>query len=128
MQAKFTGVQYAIIVGYVLVSLLIGLWFARTQKSVEGYFLAERSAPWWAVAISIISSDTTAISYLGCAAIVFQRDLQLSIGSLAFPFAWLFFALFFVPFLARQKVFTVYETSNADLVSACAPWLPRCFS
>lgn len=109
MQASFSTSQYAILILYVLVSLVVGLWFARSQKSVEGYFLAERSAPWWAVAISINSSDTTAISYLGCAAIVFESDLQLSIGTLAFPFAGLFVALLFVPFLARQKVFTVYE-------------------
>ncbi|MBI4626351.1 MAG: sodium/solute symporter [Verrucomicrobia bacterium] len=109
MQAGFSSPQYAILILYVLVSLIVGLWFARSQKSVEGYYLAERSAPWWAVAISIISSDTTAISYLGCAAIVFESDLQLSVATLAFPFAGLFVSLLFVPFLARQKVFTVYE-------------------
>jgi SSS family transporter len=109
MQASFTYFQYSILIGYVLVSLVVGLWFARSQKSVVGYFLAERSAPWWAVAISIISSDTTAISYLGCAAIVFDGDLQLSAATLSFPFAALFVSLLFVPFLARQQVFTVYE-------------------
>lgn len=109
MQAGFSFPQYAILILYVLVSLIVGLWFARSQKSVEGYYLAERSAPWWAVAISIISSDTTAISYLGCAAIVFESDLQLSVATLAFPFAGLFVSVLFIPFLARQKVFTVYE-------------------
>src|SRR5688572_24373715 len=109
MQARFSFTQCAILIGYVLISLLVGLWSARRQKSVEGYFLAERSAPWWAVAISINSSDTTAISYLGCAAIVFSGDLQLAVGTLAFPLAGVFVALLFVPFLARQKVFTVYE-------------------
>jgi sodium-coupled monocarboxylate transporter 8/12 len=89
--------------------MMVGLWFARRQKSVESYYLAERSAPWWAVAISIVSSDTTAISYLGCAAIVFESDLQLSVATLAMPFAGLFVALLFVPFLAQHKVFTVYE-------------------
>ena len=109
MQASFTFSQYSILILYVLVSLIVGLWFARSQKTVEGYFLAERSAPWWVVAISIISSDTTAISYLGVAAIVFDGDLQLSVATLAFPFAALFVSLLFVPFLARQKVFTAYE-------------------
>ena len=109
MQADFTFFQYTILILYVLVSLTVGLWFARSQKSVEGYYLAERSAPWWAVAISIISSDTTAISYLGCAAIVFTGDLQLSVGTLAFPFAALFVSLVFIPILARRHVFTAYE-------------------
>ena len=109
MQASFTFFNYLILVSYVAVSLVVGLWFARSQKSVEGYFLAERSAPWWAVAISIISSDTSAISYLGCAAIVFTGDLQLVVGSLGFPLAGIFVSLVFIPLLARQNVFTAYE-------------------
>lgn len=109
MQAGFTISQYSILILYVLVSLSVGLWFARSQKSVAGYYLAERSAPWWAVAISIISSDTSAISYLGCAAIVFTGDLQLSVATLVVPFSALFVALVFIPYLARQNVFTVYE-------------------
>ncbi|MBS0664402.1 MAG: sodium/solute symporter [Verrucomicrobia bacterium] len=109
MQAQFSPFDYAILVAYVLASVGVGLWFARSQRSVEGYYLAERAAPWWAVAISINSSDTTAISYLGCAALVFTGDLQLALGTLAFPFAALFVSLVFVPFLARHNVFTVYE-------------------
>ena len=109
MQASFSLFQYTILILYVVISLVVGLWFARSQKSVEGYFLAERSAPWWAVAISIISSDTTAISYLGCAAIVFTGDLQLALGTLVYPFAALFVALVFIPYLARKNVYTVYE-------------------
>ena len=73
MQAQFSLLDYAILVAYVAASVGVGLWFARSQRSVEGYYLAGRSAPWWAVAISINSSDTTAISYLGCAALVFQN-------------------------------------------------------
>lgn len=109
MASHFTLVDYAILFLYVAASVGLGLWFARSQKSVEGYYLAERSAPWWAVAISINSSDTTAISYLGCAALVFTGDLQLAIGSLAIPIAAVFVSMYFVPFLARYQVFTAYE-------------------
>ena len=109
MQAHFSILDYSILVLYVVVSVGVGLWFSRSQKSVEGYFLAGRAAPWWAVAISINSSDTTAISYLGCAALVFTGDLQLAMGTFTWPFAGVFVAMIFVPFLARHKVYTVYE-------------------
>jgi SSS family transporter len=109
VQANFTGLEYAILIGYVLLSVAVGLWFARSQKNVEEYYLAERNAPSWAVAISIISSDITAVSYMGCAALVFTGDLQLLVGNIAVPFAALFVAMVFVPHLARLKVFTIYE-------------------
>ena len=109
MQANFTLFHYSILVLYVLASVTVGLWFVRGQTSVEGYYLAERSAPWWVVAISIVSSDTSAISFLGCAAVVFTGDLQLFTSTLSLPLAALFTSLVFVPVLARHKVFTVYE-------------------
>ncbi len=43
MQADFSWFDYSILIVYVLASVCIGLWFARSQKSVEGYYLAERS-------------------------------------------------------------------------------------
>ncbi|MCL5104499.1 MAG: sodium/solute symporter [Armatimonadetes bacterium] len=109
MQAHFSMAQLMIVVIYVLGSVTLGLWFAKRQKNVEGYYLAERSAPPWAVAISIISSDTSAISYMGCAAIVFTSDLQFSLQAVVYPFAALFVAMIFVPFLARLKLYTAYE-------------------
>jgi SSS family transporter len=109
MPTHFSLFQNSILILYVLVSVLVGLWFARSQKSVEGYYLAERSAPRWAVAISVYSADATAVSYLGNAALVFSGDLQLLLGSLVLPFAALFVSLVFIPSLAKQNVFTVYE-------------------
>ncbi len=109
MQADFTFFHYAILILYVAASLALGLWFARGQRSAEGYYMAGRSAPWWAAAISIISSDITAVSYLGCAALVFTNDLQLLIGTFTLPLAAVFVSVVFVPFLARRKAFTVYE-------------------
>lgn len=109
MRTNFSLFQHSILILYVLVSVLVGLWFARGQNTVEGYYLAERSAPWWAVAISVYGANTTAISYLGAASLVFTGDLQLLLGSLIVPFSALFVSLVFIPFLARQNVFTVYE-------------------
>jgi SSS family transporter len=109
MKASFSALDYAILIFYVLGSVSLGLWFARKQNSVEGYYLAERSAPWWAVAISLISSDLTAISYMGCAALVFTTDLQISLGSIMMPAAAIFVAFIFVPFMARLRLFSVYE-------------------
>lgn len=109
MQTNFSSFDCLILILYVMASVTVGLWFAWSQKSVEGYYLAERSAPWWVVAISIVSSDMTAISYLGAASLVFASDLQLSAGTFAVPLAAVFVAMVFVPFLARLKVFTIYE-------------------
>ena len=50
---------------YMAATVLLGLSFTRKQKTLAGYFLAERSAPWWAVGISVLACDLSAISYMG---------------------------------------------------------------
>lgn len=109
MQDHFSFLQYGIFLLYILASVGVGLWFARGRQTMEDYYLAERSAPAWASAISIISSDISAVSYLGCAAIVFTGDLQMLAATLGLPLGALFVSLVFIPVLARHQVYTVYE-------------------
>jgi SSS family transporter len=110
MSSAFSPVDLTVLVVYVGASVCLGLYHARRQRSLEDYFLAERSAPWWAAGISVIASDTSAISYMGAPAYVFRKDLQLALGYvLVFPLMMLLVARLFVPFLARLRLYTVYE-------------------
>ncbi|MHB9124717.1 MAG: sodium:solute symporter family transporter [Armatimonadota bacterium] len=105
----FTNLDYSIVGIYMLASIMMGVWFARRQKSVESYFVASRAAPWWAVGISIIATDLSAVSYMGTPAWVFEKDLQYSMGILLLPLIMVLVVWLFVPFMARLKLFTVYE-------------------
>jgi SSS family transporter len=110
MSRHFSTPDVAILIVYILATLYIGLRHARQQKSLEGYFLAERNIPWWAAGISIVASDTSAVSYIGLPAYVFQKDLQLLVGMLlALPVVWVIVACLFVPFMARLRLYTVYQ-------------------
>jgi SSS family transporter len=110
MSHHFSMIDVAIVIGYILLTLYIGLRHAKKQKSLEDYFLADRNVPWWAAGISIVASDTSAVSYMGLPAYVFQKDLQLLTGILiAFPVVWVIVACLFVPFMARLRLFTVYQ-------------------
>jgi len=112
MEINYVGfgwVEYSILALYIISSVAIGLYFTRSQKNIEGYYLAGRSAPWWAVGISLISSDLTAVSYVGTAAFVFTNDLQYSLAAFMAPVAALVVAYVFVPFMARMHLFTIYE-------------------
>ena len=110
MYRHFSFIDVGILIVYILITLYIGLRHARKQKSLEDYFLAERNIPWWAAGISIVAADTSAVSYIGLPAYVFQKDLQLLVGMLiTLPVVWVVVACLFVPFLARLKLYTVYQ-------------------
>jgi SSS family transporter len=110
MTHVFSPIDVTILIGYILLTLYIGLRHSRKQDSLEDYFLAGRNVPWWAAGISIVASDTSAVSYMGLPAYVFQKDLQLLVGILiAFPVVWVIVACLFVPFMARLQLYTVYQ-------------------
>ena len=102
-------VDYVILAAYLVASIVLGLRFARGQRNLEDYFVAERAAPWWVAGISIIASDFSAISYIGAPAWVFRKDLQYGMGIFLFPLFMLPVIHLFVPFLARLRLLTVYE-------------------
>ncbi|MBI3852059.1 MAG: sodium/solute symporter [Verrucomicrobia bacterium] len=100
---------YLILAVYMVATVLLGLSFTRKQKNLAGYFLAERSAPWWAVGISVLACDLSAISYMGVPAWTYHHDLRYAMTILMFPLMAIIVAYLFIPFLARLKVFTIYE-------------------
>ncbi|HWB53310.1 MAG TPA: sodium/solute symporter [Tepidisphaeraceae bacterium] len=101
--------DYVVIAIYLIGSLAFGLQFAFRQKSVEKYFLADRTAKWWAVGISLIAANLSAVSYLGEPAWLMQHDLQVDMYSLFMPLALPLVAYGFFPFLVRLRVISIYE-------------------
>ena len=100
---------FVVLAIYMMGVVLLGLSFTRKQKNLAGYFLAERSAPWWAVGISVVACDLSAISYMGAPSWSYHQDLRYAMSALLMPLIAIIVAYLFIPFLARLKVFTIYE-------------------
>ena len=109
MAAGSHAVLFAILLLYLAAVMYIGSKSAGKQNSLEDFFLAGRKVPWWAAGISIIAADMSAISYVGAPAWVFQKDLRLATGLFLFPLFMLPVVYLFIPFMARLKLFTIYE-------------------
>ena len=76
-----------IIFGYLIGIVLFGTWFSRKQKTTADYFLGDRSVPWWAVAFSIVATETSTITFISIPGVAFARGgnfgfLQLVFGYL----------------------------------------------
>jgi SSS family solute:Na+ symporter len=104
-----TWPDYLVLALYLTATVAIGIWMGRGTKSLGGYFLAERKTHWILACVSIIATDTSAISYMGIPGWVYQKDLKYTMGSLLMPPIMVVVVLLFVPLFFRLKVFTVYE-------------------
>ncbi|MBZ5556406.1 MAG: sodium/solute symporter [Acidobacteriia bacterium] len=106
---RLHAILFAILLSYLAAVMYIGFKSTKKQNSLEDFFLAGRTVPWWAAGVSIITADMSAISYVGAPAWVFQKDLRLAVGLFLFPLFMLVIVYLFIPVMARLRLFTIYE-------------------
>ncbi len=78
MEETFTGlggIDYAIVLMYMVGVLLIGTYFGRYVKSGGDFFLAGRSLPFWAIGMSIVVSDIGAFDLIAGAGAAYRRGI-----------------------------------------------------
>src|SRR5216683_1361893 len=59
----------AIVIAYLLGVTALGMRFRRGQRNATDYFLGGRTAPWWALAFSIVATETSTLTIIGTPAI-----------------------------------------------------------
>ncbi|MGZ8392877.1 MAG: sodium:solute symporter [Gemmatimonadales bacterium] len=75
----------AVVVIYFAFTLGLGLWVARSQRSAADYFLGARDLPAWAILLSIVATETSALTVISVPGIGARGDLtflQLTFGFL----------------------------------------------
>ena len=105
----FTTLDWVILIGYVAGSAALGGLFARGQKNSEDFFLAGRSLWWFPMALSVIATDFSAISFLGVPGYVVARDLVLEVHPLVFIWVLPLAQWLFLRFFHRLELISAYE-------------------
>ena len=100
-----------IIFGYLIGIVLFGTWFGRKQKTTSDYFLGNRSVPWWAVAFSIVATETSTITFISVPGIAFARGGNFQFLQLVFGYLLgrIVISLLFIPSYFRGELLTVYQ-------------------
>ena len=97
-----------IVIAYLLGVTLLGLRFRQQQHDVNDYFLGGRSTPWWALALSIVATETSTLTIIGTPAITYTGNLtfiQLVFGYIVGRFL---ISLLFLPGYFRGEFLTAY--------------------
>jgi len=98
----------AIVIAYLLGVTVLGLRFRAQQHDVKDYFLGGRSAPWWALAFSIVATETSTLTIIGTPAIAYASNLtflQLVIG---YILGRALVSVIFLPGYFRGEYLTAY--------------------
>ncbi len=105
----FTALDYGILCLYFLALTAIGAKFYRISSSSSQFFVGGRAMAWLPVAISVIASDTSAITLLGNPGYTYEKDLRLLPYILSYSVAAWLVIILFLPFYCRLKMYTAYE-------------------
>src|SRR5207247_7507966 len=101
--------ELGIIAAYLVGITLFGAQFRRRKSTLKDYFLGGRTAPWWAIALSIVSAETSTLTIIGTPALAFQGNLGFLQIVLGYLLARIVISLLFLPHYFRGEMFTAYE-------------------
>jgi solute:Na+ symporter, SSS family len=99
----------ATIAVYLIAITWFGAHFRKSQRDLKDYFLGGRNAPWWAIALSIVSAETSTLTVIGTPALSFSGNFQFLQVVLGYLLARIVISALFLPHYFRGEMFTAYE-------------------
>jgi SSS family solute:Na+ symporter len=99
-----------LVIAYLVAVVALGLWMSRGVKSTKDFFLAGKSLPWWAVAMSLVVSDIGAKDMIGVAADAYRYGaVMMNFDFIGCSLAVLIAAFLFMPFFWMAGIYTIPE-------------------
>lgn len=102
-------VNWLIVVAYLAYVLWDGLRRSRDTDRLRGYFLANQSLPWWAVGLSVMATQLSAVTMIGTTGQGATDGIRFIQFYFGLPLAMVILGVTLVPFLHRSGVYTAYE-------------------
>ena len=99
----------SVLVLYLIGITLFGARFRGSQKTLKDYFLGGRTTPWWAIAFSIVSAETSTLTVIGTPGRSFAGNFGFLQVVLGYLFARIVISTLFLPLYFRGEMYTAYE-------------------
>lgn len=104
-----SGIDWSILIVTLTGIILYGIYKSRTTKNLEGYFLSNRTLPWYLVLLSIMGTQASAITFLTGPGQAYSDGMRFVQYYFGLPLAMIVISIFFVPVFSKLKVYTAYE-------------------
>lgn len=109
MAGQFGALNWGIVIAYLIGNLLLGYAMSRRVKTSEDYYLGDRSAPWWAIGISVVATYVSALSFLGGPAWAYGDGMAALAIHINYPLVIFVVVVVFLPFFFNSGVASIYE-------------------
>ncbi|HEX8147384.1 MAG TPA: sodium:solute symporter [Pyrinomonadaceae bacterium] len=101
--------DWAVLLAALAGIVLYGLWKGRRTRDLDDFLVADRGQPWHRVALSIMATQASAITFLATPGQAYADGMRFVQVYLGLPVAMVILSLTAVPIYHRLKVYTAYE-------------------
>jgi Na+/proline symporter len=102
-------IDWVVLIGTLVIIVAYGVWKGRHHKNLDGYLLAGRQLQWPTIALSIMATQASAITFLSTPGQAYADGMRFVQFYLGLPIAMILLAVVVVPIYHRLKVYTAYE-------------------
>jgi Na+/proline symporter len=101
--------DWTVLVAYFAVIAGVGAWAGRRNRGLTDYFLGGREMPWWAVGLSVMATQISAITIVSTTGQAYVDGTRFLVVYFGLPIAMVILCATLLPFYHRAQVFTAYE-------------------
>src|SRR5687768_6956460 len=102
-------VDWSLLIAFIAWIVYDGLKRTKDSHTLDGYFLAKRSIPWWAAGLSVMATQLSAITMIGTTGQGYTDGMRFIQFYFGLPLAMIILSMTLVPFFYRSGVYTAYE-------------------
>ncbi|MGF1701775.1 sodium:solute symporter [Photobacterium makurazakiensis] len=105
----FGTLNYVVLIVYLSAIMLVGVYFAKRQKSADDYFKAGGRIPGWAAGISVFATTLSSITFMSIPAKAYTEDWTFLIGQYIAIIILPFVFIYYIPFFRKLNLTSAYE-------------------
>ncbi len=102
-------IDWSVLFGTLIFITVYGIYKTRGIKNEAGYLASDKNTPWWAIGLSIMATQASAITFLSTPGLGYQTGLEFVQFYFGLPIAMIIIAFAFVPLYHKLKIYTAYE-------------------
>ena len=106
---RLRALDLAIIIAYLIGITAFGAHFRKSQRTLKDYFLGGRTVPWWAIALSIVSAETSILTIIGTPGIAYNGNLGFLQVVFGYLLARVVISTVLLPHYFKGELYTAYQ-------------------
>jgi solute:Na+ symporter, SSS family len=109
MDVQMSIIDWSILILSLVFIVSYGVYKGRGNKDIKGYLMADRNIRWYVVALSVMATQASAITFLSTPGLAYADGMRFVQFYFGLPIAMIILSVTVVPIYHKLKVFTAYE-------------------